>query len=534
MIGTLTVIGLLIFVCVVCNKISSKIGMPMLLFFIIIGMLVGSDGIFKVPFEDYALAEQLCSIALIFIMFYGGFGTKWSVAKPIATKAIILSSFGTAMTAGLVGSFCYFVLKIEVLESFLIGSVISSTDAASVFSILRSKRLNLRFNTASLLEVESGSNDPFSYMLTVIVLSLMNGNTSAGGFAYMLFSQIVYGAVFGFAIAGIGYFVLKKLKISSSGFSAIFVVAIAILSYSLPSLISGNGYLSAYITGIVLGNCKIDNKPELVHFFDGATGLMQMLLFFSLGLLAFPSQLPGVAFFAICIALFLTFIARPIVVFAILSPLKCNIRQQLLVSFSGMRGAASIVFAIMVVIDPASTNNDIFHIVFLIVLFSILFQGTLIPFIAKKLNMTDPEEDVMRTFNDYIDKTPLQFIQFVVPATHQWVGKTINKMLLPPDSLLVLLIRGEEKLIPNGKMVVQAGDMLILSGKATYKTDTIRLFEKQVDSGSDWDRKTIAEISPNDELVVLIRRSNKTIIPKGSTVIKKDDILVIMDEKNFN
>ncbi len=533
MIVVLNITALIIIACVVCNKISSKIGMPMLLFFILLGMLVGSDGLFKVPFADYALAEQICSIALIFIMFYGGFGTKWSAAKPVAAKAIVLSSFGTVITAGLVGLFCYYVLKIGLLESFLIGSVISSTDAASVFSILRSKHLNLRYNTASLLEVESGSNDPFSYMLTILILSLMNGNTSAGSFAYLLFSQIVYGVLFGFGIAALTLLLLKKLKISSSGFSAIFVVAIAIISYATPSLFGGNGYLSAYITGIVLGNFQIDNKPELIHFFDGATGLMQMLLFFSLGLLSFPSQLLGIAPIAFSIALFLTFIARPLTVFAILTPFKCNVRQQLLISWFGMRGAASIVFAIMVVINPASTNNDVFHIVFFIVLFSILLQGTLVPFISSKLDMADPEADVMKTFNDYIDETPLQFIQFMIPSSHQWVGKTIEEILLPPESLVVLLIRNKERLVPNGKMVLQTDDTLILSGKATYQTDQIKLYEKRIEKEDDWINKTIADISPGKKLIILIRRESDVIIPKGSTVLKKNDVLVVMDERNF-
>lgn len=167
--------GIIIIICVLSNKLSNKIGMPVLFAFIVLGMLFGTDGIGKIHFDNYVIAEQVCSVALIFIMFYGGFGTKWSEAKPVAIKGIVLSSVGTLLTAFIVGLFCYFILKIDLLESFLIGSVISSTDAASVFSILRSKHLNLNDNTASLLEIESGSNDPFSYMLTIIVLSLMNG-----------------------------------------------------------------------------------------------------------------------------------------------------------------------------------------------------------------------------------------------------------------------------------------------------------------------------------------------------------------------
>lgn len=526
-------IAVIIIICVICNKISSKIGLPMLIFFIVLGMIMGSDGFFKIPFDNYKMAEQICSVALIFIMFYGGFGTKWSAAKPIAKKAIVLSSLGTVITAGIVGLFCFFVFKIAILESFLIGSVVSSTDAASVFSILRSKHLNLRYNTASLLEVESGSNDPISYMLMVIILSMMNGNVSAIGFIYILFSQIVYGIVFGFLIAGLSVLLLKRFPITPSGFSTIFIVAIAIISYALPALVNGNGYLSTYIAGIVLGNSKIKNKLELVHFFDGATGLMQMLLFFSLGLLSFPSQLPGIAPTAIGIALFLTFVARPVAVFATLSPFKSNIRQQLLVSWSGMRGAASIVFSIMVMINPAVTDNDIFHIVFFIVLYSILIQGTLIPVIARVLKMTDNQSDVMKTFNDYIEETPLQFIQFTLPPLHRWIGQKIQKIFLPPDTLLVLIIRENRKIVPQGKMKLCENDTLILCGKATYRTEQLKLYEKKIEQDSDWAGKRITDLTSMDHLIVIIKREEKVVIPKGSTTLRVNDTLVFLDKKNL-
>ncbi len=519
--------AIIMIACVICNLISNRIGMPVLLAFILLGMFFGSDGVVKIYFDNYAFAEQICSIALIFIMFYGGFGTKWNEAKPVAAKAILLSSLGTVTTAGLVGLFCWGILKFSFLEGFLVGAVISSTDAASVFSILRSKRLNLKYNTASLLEIESGSNDPFSYMLTVILLALMNGDVSGPGFAYMIFAQIVYGVVFGFAIAMATRFVLKKVKISSSGFGAIFVVAVAVISYATPSFLGGNGYLSAYITGIILGNSKIDNKPELVHFFDGVTGLMQILLFFLLGLLSFPSQLPNVALPALCIAVFLTFAARPLAVFAILTPFRSPIRQKLLVSWAGMRGAASIVFAIMAVIHPAVMSNDIFHMVFFIVLFSILLQGTLIPPVARMLKMTDNESNVMNTFNDYMDEVPVRFIQLAIPENHSWVGKKVKEIQLPPDSLLVLISRGEEKIVPNGQTVLCMGDSVILSGKSPEKSQGLSLYEKKVGQGTEWCGKMISEIHSGEERIILVRRGKKAVIPKGNTRLLENDILVL-------
>ncbi|MBE6788170.1 MAG: potassium/proton antiporter [Ruminococcaceae bacterium] len=525
----LVLVAIVIFACVLFRGVTGKLGIPMLFAFILLGMLFGSDGIFKIPFDDYSFAEEICTIALIFIMFYGGFGTKWSQAKPVALHAIVLSSFGTILTAGAVGVFCYFVLKFEFLESFLIGAVISSTDAASVFSILRSKHLNLRFGTASLLEIESGSNDPFSYMLTVLILALMSGEASGVGFALMIVKQLVFGVLFGVIIAFLAERFMRGLRFMSSGFDGVFLVAVAVLSFALPTLVGGNGYLSVYLTGIILGNKNINNKQALVHFFDSVTGLMQMLLFFLLGLLAFPSQLLKVILPAALIAVFLTLVARPLAVFLLSIPFKYNFKQLLVVSWSGMRGAASIVFAILTVISTAFTQNDIFHIVLFIVLFSILIQGSLIPLVAKKLDMTDDGSDVMKTFNDYTDDFPIRYIQFTIPENHSWAGKKVKEIDLPPECLLVLVLRNGKNHIPKGNTTIHSGDMLILSGRASEETIGVHLHEKIILKGDDWENKTISEIKDSSKLIVMILRANHTIIPKGNTKIHQDDILVIND-----
>ena len=528
----LLIVSAAIFACVILNKLSSKLGIPVLLAFIVLGMLFGSDGIMKIPFDNFRFAEQICSFALVFIMFYGGFSTKWSEAKPSAVKAGLLSSFGTIITAMLVGLFCHYILKIKILESFLIGSVISSTDAASVFSILRSKKLNLKYNTASMLEVESGSNDPFSYMLTIIMLSLINGDASIGRFSFMLLKQLIFGAFFGVTIAFIAWLIYKKTKSLESGFDSIFIVAIAILSYAAPTFFGGNGYLSVYITGIILGNLRISDKQSLVHFFDGMTGLMQMVLFFLLGLLAFPSELPTIAPTALFIALFLTFIARPIAVFMILTPFRCKLKQQLLVSWAGLRGAASIVFAILAVTNPANIDNDIYHIVFFIVLFSILFQGTLLPVFAKLLKMIDNKNDVMRTFTDYIEEVPVEFLQCTLNAEHEWVNKKIKEIIFPPESIIVLLIRDNEKIIPKGNTILCPGDVLILSGKTADRINDVYLIEKTIARGNEWIDKTVSEISTANKLIVIIKRQGKIIIPKGSTVLQKNDIVIMNDTES--
>ncbi len=521
------IVAVVIIACVIFNKISDKLGIPMLLGFMVLGMVFGSDGIFKIHFDNYRFAEQICTVALVFIMFYGGVGTRLNEAKPVAVRSVLLSSLGTVLTAAFVGLFCIFVLKLEVLEGLLMGAVISSTDAASVFSILRSKKLNLKYNTASLLELESGSNDPFSYMLTALILSLIGGSISGGSVLYMLFTQLAYGIVFGFLTAYLALLFMKKFTFDSDGFDAIFVVAVALISYAIPASIGGNGYLSAYITGIILGNNKIRNKRALVHFFDGVTGLMQMLLFFLLGLLSFPSEFHKIVLPAFCIALFLTFVARPLAVFMILTPFKCSIKQQLLVSWAGLRGAASIVFAIMTVVSPAQIGNDIFHTVFVIVLFSILIQGTLLPIAAKKLDMTDNSGDVMKTFNDYSYELPVSFIQLKIPDGHHWTEKTIKDLALPLNLMLALIVRGEEKIIPNGTTELKSDDKIILCGKTSEVIDGVHIFEHKIDKSDVWCDKFLKEISTSGELIIMIKRSEQLIIPDGNTKILENDIIVL-------
>ena len=355
----LLLVAVIIIVCVVFRRVSGKLGFPMLLAFMLLGMVFGSDGLFKIEFSDYKTAEQVGSFALIFIIFYGGFGTKWSEARPVAAKAVLLSTLGVLLTSAVTGLFCVFVLGFDVIDGFLIGSMIGSTDAASVFSILRSKRLSLKHNTASLLELESGSNDPASYMLTVIMLALKGSGVSAGEVVYMVFAQIVYAVAIAAALSFATLWLLRKSKISSAGFDSVFILGVAMLSYALPAIIGGNGYLSAYIVGIVLGNSKsISNKKALVNFFDGITGLMQICLFFLLGLLSFPSIIPQVFLQALLVFLCLTLISRPAAVFAIMTPFRSSVRQQLLVSWTGLRGAASIVFAVMAISRLTSDGMD--------------------------------------------------------------------------------------------------------------------------------------------------------------------------------
>lgn len=524
----LFLMGVVIFVCVAFQKLFIRTGVPGLFIFILLGMLFGSDGIFKIEFSDYSFANNICSVALLFIMFYGGAGTKWATAKAVALKAVLLSSVGTILTALLVGLFCWGALGFSLVEAFLMGAVICSTDAASVFSILRSKNLNLKYSTAPMLEVESGSNDPFSYMLTVVFLTLMEGQGyGALDIILLLLGQIVFGVLAGLFFAWFARWVLVRFKISDIGLDTTFLVGIALMAYTSGALLHGNGYLAVYIAGIILGNCSIPNKGNLISFLGGLTTIMQMFLFFLLGLLSFPSRLPQVAGIALAIALFLTFVARPAAVFCILMPFRSSIRQQIFVSWAGMRGAASIVFSIMAMTGAMSPAHDIFHIVFFIVLFSILVQGTLLPYVGKWLDLIDYGGDVRKTFNDYTADVPVEFLRLVLHEDHPWAGRPLAEATLPPESLLVLIIRAGKRLIPHGDTVLRPGDILILAGREGGAVSGISLYERTLDADDIWTGKTLAEAPLEGSLVMLILRNEKVVIPNGTTLLEAGDRLVM-------
>ena len=533
MLNLMIICSLILLICITSTKILYKFGVPILLIFIVLGMLFGSDGIVGIYFDNYELASDICSIALIFIMFYGGFGTNWNMAKPVALQSIAMSSLGVVLTAGLTGLFCFLAFKTTLLEGLLIGSIVASTDAASVFAILRSQKLNLKGSLASTLEIESGSNDPFAYMLTIIILGLM----SNGGYGYIipiLLSQIIVGILASIILSKSSIFLLRHTKFEIEGFYPIFITAIAVLSYSLSEYFGGNGYLSVYITGIIIGNSKIPHKKSIFQFFDGVSWLMQILLFFLLGLLAFPSKIPSVMLKGVSISIFMILIARPVATFSILSLFKVPFKQKLFISWVGIRGAASIVFAIFAITYGVPINNDIFHIIFFIALFSVSVQGTLIPLVAKKLDLIDNSESVLKTFNDYKEYKSTQLIEFNISENSSIANKTLMDANIPEDILVVMIKRKGDVFVPNGATVILPGDILVLSGNNLnnfnfYKEDkSTNLMEISVKDNSIIANKAIKDSNiASNILIVMIKRKDKIIIPNGNTVILPYDTLVV-------
>lgn len=529
MLSILILCAVVIFFAIFTNKFIRGLGIPSLLFFMALGMLFGSDGLFKIDYENYAITKEMCSIALGFIIFYGGFCTKWETAKPIIAKASILSTVGVLLTATFTCIFCHYILNVEFLESFLIGAVISSTDAASVFSILKSKNLNLKDSTAPLLEIESGSNDPMSYILVILAITLLQGQSV--NFVMILFlKQMLFGILTGLVIAKFASFIFTKTKLITAGNDTLFVIGIVLAAYAFPELYSGNPFLSVYFLGFILGNSKIKNKSALVNFFDSITSLAQIGIFFILGLLAFPSKIPSLLMTGSLIFLFITFIARPLTIFLLMTPFKASFGQNLLVSWAGLRGVASIVFAIIAIDSGINLHYDLFHLVFLISILSVAFQGTILPYFAQKVNMIDEFSDVRKTFNDYQEDFSIKLLNVEITEKSDWVDKEIKDIKLQQGSLILNIHRGNERIVPKGNTKILLGDSVIVSLPNTNVGDDITLKEIIIDKKHKWCNKKIKDLTlPNNYLIVMIKRDGETIVPNGEITLLEDDLLAIYD-----
>ncbi|MDO5041789.1 MAG: potassium/proton antiporter, partial [Peptoniphilus sp.] len=436
-------------------NLSSKSGVPSLLLFLILGI---TSGLFGVEFNDYEIAENFATLALLVIMFYGGFGTNWTMGKPVAKEAIVLASLGVVTTALLTGWFVHIFFKFPLIESMLLGSIVGSTDYASVSNILTSKNLNLKYNSASLLELESGSNDPTAYTMTMLFLSILLGDDIS--IPILILKQVVIGLLMGFLLAKIVSKLLETISFQKDGLSIVFMAAVALLTYSLTNVMGGNGYLAAYIFGIIIGNKSFIGKKDVVFFLDGFTELMSIGLFFLLGLLADPASIMRYLPISFVIMLFMTFIARPVSVVGLMFPFKLKKTQLAVLSWAGLRGAAAIAFAIMAINQSQGRNIlsiDVYHIVFGICFLSSLLQGSFMEYISKKSDMIDPSDTVLKTFNFYSDKSDINFIKTVVDEGSDLAGKKVKDLNMSFDFIVAKIERGRKTIVPRGEVSFELG-----------------------------------------------------------------------------
>ena len=521
-------IGLVIILCLTIKPVGKKLPFPTLLIFIALGMLLGVNGPAHIDFSDYALTETVCSTALLFIMFYGGFNTNIDRAKPVAAPAVLLSTLGVIATAGITGAFAHFALGFDWIGGLLLGSVVASTDAASVFSVLREHNLSLRGGTDSLLEVESGSNDPVAYMLTAVLATL-----AAGGnidIPVLLAKQIILGVGLGLAIGWTSSRLIERAHATAEGAQTIFLFAVAIVAYALPSYLGGNGFLAVYLAGIVLGASDITGKVEMAHFFDTLTEMAEMTIFFLLGLLVTPARLPQMLLPGLALMAFMLFVSRPVAVGMLLAPFKTNPRQVALVSWAGLRGAASVVFSLFAVVVGVPGGHDLFDLVFVIAVSSIVVQGSLLPAVAKKLDMIDAEGDVRRTFNDYRDEDGMSFVKLKVGTGHPFAGRSLADIGSATDMLVVLVLRdGAHPVLPNGDTVIEEGDLLVMAAPTFEERAEVTLREVTVTPHGRLAGLRLRDVPQGKHpfIVVMLKRDGQTIIPDGNTLIYAGDEAVI-------
>ena len=383
--------SLLLFISILAGKTSYRFGVPTLVLFLAVGILSGSEGIGGIYFNDPQLAQFIGIVALNFILFSGGLDTSWKTIKPVMWQGISLSILGVLFTAVSVGTFVWFITDFTIYEGLLLGAIVSSTDAAAVFSILRSKNLALKSNLRPTLELESGSNDPMAYFLTIAFLGLVvNQDQSIYSIIPLFFQQILIGAALGFIFGKLSRIVINKIKLDFEGLYPVLAIALMFIVFSATDVLGGNGFLAVYLSGVYLGNHNIIHKKTIMRMFDGLAWLMQIVLFLTLGLLVYPSHIVPVIGVGIFISVFLIFVARPLGVFLSLIFFKMKMRRRWYISWVGLRGAVPIVFATYPLLAGIEKADMIFNIVFFVSLTSVLIQGTTLSVVAKWLHVALP------------------------------------------------------------------------------------------------------------------------------------------------
>ena len=384
--------SVLLLVSILGSKTTSRWGVPTLIFFLLIGILAGSEGLGGIPFDDPPLAQLIGVLALNFILFSGGLSTNFRTIEPILKKGLALSTLGVVLTALSVGVFVHFLLGFTIPEGLLLGSIISSTDAAAVFSILRGRGVNLKGDLAETLELESGSNDPMAYFLTISLTAVVKEGTLHPGELLLLCAKgFVIGALMGYATGKGSLWLINRIHLPNKGLYFVLLMALALFSYSATESLGGNGFLSIYICAVLLGSSDFVHKRILIQFYDGVAWLMQIILFLTLGLLVFPSRVWAVAGYGLLISAFLIFVARPIGVFGTLLFSRTSRRSKIFISWVGLRGAVPIVFATYPMIAGLPESDLIFNLVFFISVSSVLVQGTTLTTVARWLKLTDPD-----------------------------------------------------------------------------------------------------------------------------------------------
>ncbi len=468
--------SILLLISIIAGKTSYKFGVPTLVLFLVIGMLAGSDGIGEIHFDDPNVAQLIGVVSLNFILFSGGLDTNWKAVKPILKEGISLSTVGVLFTALGVGGFVYFITDFTVYESLLLGAIVSSTDAAAVFSILRSKNLDLKNNLKPTLELESGSNDPMAYVLTIAFLGLVvNENLSVYSMIPLFLQQMIVGGIAGFVFGKLSKLIINKINLDFEGLYPVLVIALMFITFSATNFLGGNGFLAIYICAVYLGNQYLIHKNTILRMFDGLAWLMQIVLFLTLGLLVFPTQVLPLMGIGLVISLFLMFVARPVAVFLSLIPFKMAMRRRFYISWVGLKGAVPIVFATYPLLAGIEKADTIFNIVFFISLSSILIQGTTLSLVAKWLKVALPERAKEKNpAESFADEYPKAIMREIgIDNSSISVGKKIVDLEFPKSAIIAMIKRDDKYITPNGSSVIEANDQLVVLSDSQIGIDEV-------------------------------------------------------------
>lgn len=459
------ILSVLIVLSLLVTRLTRNYGVPTLLLFLGLGMLAGSDGPGGIEFSDASLAQSIGTIALVFILFSGGLETSIQSVKNGIKSSLSLATLGVVITAVLMGAFLYYVAGYSAGFSFFIGAVISSTDAAAIFSVLKAKDLNLSGDIQPVLELESGSNDPMAIFLTMLMISILTEpEKTAVEHVVFFVSQFGIGAVAGYAGGRVMSVIMNKLDFITPGFYPVFVLSGALLIYSGTALISGSGFLAVYIAGIVANSHEFQHKTNTIRFFEGLAWLSQIGMFLTLGLLIFPSQLPEVALIGSLFALFLMFVARPVAVMISLLFSNFNLKEKVFIMWGGLRGAVPIILATFALTSNLPDGQKVLNLVFFVVIFSAIGQGWSIPAVSKLLklrNVKNLSKKVLMDLETGRDDNKTLFDLFVQPGSPA-CGNKIVEIGLPVGVLIVLIERKGKYVIPSGSTIIEEDDLIIL------------------------------------------------------------------------
>jgi cell volume regulation protein A len=458
--------SILLLLSILASKASSRLGVPALLLFLVIGMLAGSEGPGGIYFDDPSLAQSIGVVSLALILFAGGLDTNWQSVRPVLWHGFALSTVGVLITTFLVGLFAARILSLSLLEGLLLGAIVSSTDAAAVFGILRARGVGLKGYLTPLIELESGTNDPIAVFLTVSLISLLvNPNVSVFDLVPAFVLQMVLGAVLG-TIMGRGMvIVMNRLRLEYEGLYPVLSLSLVLLTYSATTAVGGNGFLAVYLAGLVMGNNDFIHKSSLRRFHDGLAWLMQITMFLTLGLLVFPSRLLSVIDAGLLIAAFLILVARPASVFTTLLFSRLDAREKALVSWVGLRGAVPIILATFPLLAGLPIADLFFNLVFFVVLTSVILQGPTIPLIARWLGVDAPATARSKPPLELVpvsDSMNSELVELEIAPDSTVAGKQIVDLHLPPDALILLINRNNEFIVPRGGTILQAGDRLLV------------------------------------------------------------------------